>query len=255
MTLYAVLHRMFKWLLIVSSLLFVYGYFTKDILPNADYYDLSQLNEPIQTATNTEDFSVEVNDQTYIIKPKFDYTLEGVIVSYHDADAFIDISHHDKWKDFINLRDLCVVWGDNVSTGIYKNMDFSNDSWTCWASWPDRETGRIFSMTQLSNNHILSHQDDINGRLMQSKPGDHIRLSGYLAEYSNPSNGFNRGTSTNRNDTGNGACETIYLNEFEIIKQANPTIRQIYAISIWLLFISLMGYIVTFFKAPTMFKN
>ncbi len=239
----------------LSSVVFLYSYFTKDILPQSDYYDLSQLNEPTQTPVNMDDFSVEVNDQNYIITPKFDYTLEGVIVSYHDADAFIDISHHDKWKDFINLRDLCVIWGDNVSTGVYKNMGFSNDSWTCWASWPDRETGRIFSMTQLSNNHILSHDKAINRALMQSKPGDHIRLSGYLAQYSNPGNGFKRGTSTNRQDTGNGACETIYLTEFEIIKQANPFIRQVYEISKWLLILSLVAYIITFFKSPTVFKN
>jgi hypothetical protein len=49
---------------------------------------------------------------------------------------------------------------------------------------------------------------------MASEPGDHIRLKGVLAKYANKDSGFNRGTSITREDTGNGACETIYLNEF-----------------------------------------
>ena len=30
-----------------------------------------------------------------------------------------------------------------------------------------------------------------------------------------------RGTSTTRNDTGGGACETVYVTQFEIIRRAN----------------------------------
>ena len=40
-------------------------------------------------------------------------------------------------------------------------------------------------------------------------------MRGWLAGYSND-DGFRRGTSTTRDDTGNGACETIYVDEFQI---------------------------------------
>jgi len=250
MSLSTMLRIVFKWLVIASLIVFVYSYFTKDIIPEANYYDLTYLTEPIQRPINKAAFEVEVNNQNYIIKPKYDYELEGVIVSYHDADEFTDITHYAKWLDFLNLRDLCVIWGDNVSSGVYKNMDFDNDSWTCWARWPDSKTGRLFSMNQLSNNHILSHDENINSVLMAAEPGDHIRLSGYLAEYSNPGNGFKRGTSTIRNDTGSGACETIYLTDFEIINKANPRIRKIYTFSKWTFIFALLGYIVFFFISP-----
>jgi hypothetical protein len=42
-------------------------------------------------------------------------------------------------------------------------------------------------------------------------------MSGYLAEYSH-AGGFFRGSSTVRTDTGNGACETVYLEAFDILK-------------------------------------
>jgi hypothetical protein len=39
----------------------------------------------------------------------------------------------------------------------------------------------------------------------------------WLVNYSND-DGFSRGTSTTRDDSGNGACETIYLKQFEILQ-------------------------------------
>lgn len=242
--------KIFKWLLILSTLVFVTTYFYKDEMPDPDYYQNMSLTEPVQTKTHRDEFSVTANEQTYIIKPKFNYELQGVVVSHHNADDFGNIYHHKSWQDYINVRDICIIWGDNISSGVYKNMEFNSTTWTCWASWPDSETGRLFSMNQLSNNHLLATNDTIKQMLMSAETGDHIRIKGVLAEYSNPGNGFKRGTSISRDDTGNGACETIYIDEFDIITKANESIRSWnYAAKI-LALISLFGFLVTFFIAP-----
>ncbi len=85
---------------------------------------MSSLDAPIQTETARMPFEIVANKQQYSIIPKFDYELSGVVVTYNNADGFTDIWHHDVWKDFINVRDLCVIWGSNVSTGIYKKISF-----------------------------------------------------------------------------------------------------------------------------------
>lgn len=237
--------------LFVASLLAASAlYFVKDELPPAAFYDLDLLGDPLQQPTRRNSFTTSVNDENYLVEPRFDYELNGVIVSYHNADDFSDIWHHHSWKDFINLRDLCVVWGDNVESGVYLDMDFHNDSWTCWFSWPNREVGRRFEKTQLSNNHLLIDDETIKTRLMASEPGDQIRLRGMLAEYSNPGSGFFRGTSTTRIDTGNGACETIYVTDFEIVKKANPQLRLYYSITRWTAILSLAGIAILFVLAP-----
>jgi len=241
---------LFKRLFFVSAIVMGVTYFYKDKLPSPTYYDVTNLEEPQQSPVSEPEFTTEVNGQQYTIQPKFSYELDGVIVSYHDADAFGDIWHHKRWKDFLNLRDLCVIWGKNVETGVYQNMKFSNDSWTCWASWPDSATGALFAMNALSNNHLLSDNDQVKTALMKAEPGDHIRLKGILAEYANKSNGFQRGTSTTRDDTGNGACETIYLDEFEIINKANRKSRHLYSLAKWLAIISGIGFIIMFLLAP-----
>ena len=244
------LERLFKWLLVISTLVLLYAYFVKDDLPQPGYYDASLLAPPVQLPTSRPVFTSKVNGEEYVINPKFDYELSGVVVSYHDADSISDIYHHDQWKDFINLRDICVIWGSNVTSGVYKKMAFKNATWTCWASWPDRETGQQFSMNQLSNNHILSDNEAVNAVLMSAEPGDHIRLKGVLAEYSNPSSGFNRGTSTRRDDSGNGACETIYLDEFVILNKANAGVRAWYSFAWGVFLLSMIGFLVTFFITP-----
>ena len=54
--------------------------------------------------------------------------------------------------------------------------------------------------------------------------GDQIKIKGYLVDYKVAKDGqtlFTRGTSTTRTDNGNGACETIYVEDVEIIRK-NP---------------------------------
>ena len=240
------LEKSLKFISLCCILIALISYYYKDKLPAPGFYDAYYLDEPAQTATAATPFTTQVNEQQYLIEPQFDYELSGVVMSYHDADALRDIWHHAKWKDFINLRDLCVVWGSNVGSGVYLDMDFSNDSWTCWAYWPDRATGERFNKTELSNNHLLVDNPQVKEALMSAEPGDQIRLKGMLASYRNPANHFYRGTSTVRTDTGNGACETIYVQEFTVIKKANPRLRALYEIAKWLTVLCFAAFGVTF---------
>jgi hypothetical protein len=239
-----------KWIALASLILLLTALFYKDRLPEPAFYQIDRLTDPVQRPTQRPPFWVETSGQRYWVKPVFDYELEGVIVSYHDADGISDIWHHERWLDFINLRDLCVIWGSNVSSGVYQQMEFENDSWTCWAFWPNRETGNRFKMTQLSNNHLLVDNEFIRQNLMSAEPGDHIRISGQLASYENPSNGFRRGTSTRRDDTGNGACETLYVQDIEIVNKANRRWRILFTATKWSLGLCLTLFLALFFINP-----
>jgi len=239
-----------RTIFLVGLLASGYLYLVKDALPDAAFYDLDRLRDPVQSVTRASSFTTRANDQQYLIVPRYDYELEGVIVSLHDADDFLDIAHHRRWQDFINLRDLCVVWGSNVESGVYRDMEFSNGTWTCWFSWPNREVASRFDATRLSNNHLLIDDDAVKQALLRAAPGDQIRLRGMLVEYSNPGNGFRRGTSVTRTDTGNGACETIYVNEFEVIRKANQGARRLYTATFWVTVLALAGAVLLFFVTP-----
>jgi hypothetical protein len=244
------LERLFKWLLIGSLAVVGMTYFHKDRLPYPSYYNLDDLSAPKQGPTSHMPFTTHVNDQVYQIEPRFSYELHGIVVSYHNADSIFDIWHHSRYKDFINLRDLCVIWGNNVRSGVYLDMEFWNESWTCFSLAPDRTIWKRFQEDQLSNNHLLADRPGVRDAVMSAELGDHIRLKGVLAEYRNPGTGFYRGTSTARTDRGNGSCETVYVEEFEIISKANPGIRRLHRFAKWMAIMGLIGFVVMFIRAP-----
>ena len=246
----SLLARVLGAIFLLGLLVVVATWWRRDALPLPELYDLDALGAPRQQPTERRPFRVEAGDQRYEIEPLFDYELNGVVVSYHDADSLADIWHHGAWQDFLNVRDLCVIWGDNVRGAVYQDMDFSNDSWTCWAYWPDAQTRARFRMDELSNNHLLTDDPLVKDALMSARPGDHVRLKGVLARYRNPVNGFSRGTSLSRDDRGNGACETVYVTDFEVVTVANEGTRRLHATARWIAGLSLAGFLIAFVAAP-----
>lgn len=238
-----------KTLFFSSAAIWLLAFFYKDRLPEPSFYNPAFLKAPIQDKTYREPFEIESNGNRYRITPLYNYHLNGVVVTYSDADGFLNIWHHRRWKDFVNLKDLCVIWGENVSSGVYRKMQFSSDSWTCWAQWGP-EAAPYFKENQLSNNHLLSNELWIKRKLMETEPGDQIQFSGMLVRYENLDNNFSRGSSTSRDDRGNGACETVFLNEFRIIKKANPGWRFLYSSSKIMTIISFISLLILMFTAP-----
>lgn len=97
-------------------------------------------------------------------------------------------------------------------------------------------------MRALSNNHLLSDRRSIVSKLRDVQVGDQVRVRGWLAEYAhNQGFAFRRGSSVTRDDTGNGACETIYVVDVEVLRAGGQPWR-------WLLWpaiaLSLSGLIV-----------
>ncbi len=246
------LERLLHVLVLTSLLALLILYWRKDDLPSPRHYlDLDAIpGPPLQTATDKRPFQTEVAGERYRITPRFDYALEGIVVTTHEADALGDIWHHDKWRDFLNVRDLCVIWGENLRNGVYRDLTFDSDSWTCWTYFPDRATYLRFHPNQLSNNHLLTDDPNLADAILAAEIGDRIRFTGVLAEYANLGNGFRRGTSTTRDDTGNHACETVFIDSFQILDKANPTARGLYRIAKWVFFISLLGSVVLAFITP-----
>ncbi|QIK36704.1 hypothetical protein GWK36_00340 [Caldichromatium japonicum] len=238
------------WLIVLSSLaVWLWSGWKQDQLPPPSFYDLSRLVEPRQTRTLLEPFTIESQGVRYRLVPHFDYELDGVVVSLHDSDVFWDIYHRKDWQDFINIRDLCVVWGENLASGVFRAMHYKNTTWTCWISTADPEAARRFAWDWLANNHLLSHIELVQRAIKSARVGDQIYLRGQLVSYSND-RGFQRGTSTRRDDTGDGACETIHVEDFKIIRRANPGWRLVRRIAGWSLGLGLLALTLMFLFAP-----
>ena len=87
------LARLFGLAFLVSLGIAVVTWLRLDELPPPDSYREGTIPAPRQQPTTREPFEVEVGGERYRIEPLFDYALEGVVVSYHDADSFVDTWH------------------------------------------------------------------------------------------------------------------------------------------------------------------
>lgn len=209
-----------QFVLVLSSLLWGLSFFQKDRLPDKAAILPNLYTAPIQTETQAEPFQIERNGVTYQIKPMHDYELYGMVVSENDFRHFWDRWHEDL-KDYINIKDLCVIWGPNIESEIYKNMKFRSGEWTCYWNYKtgiDRALWSQFQPNALSNNHLLSEKNDILAKVKKSRKGDQIHFKGYLVEYKSDLMYRPRTSSTTREDNG---CEVVYLTQFEIHRRGN----------------------------------
>lgn len=198
--------------------------------------------DPIQTPTASPPFIAKRGGENYEIEPVAEYEITGLVVQLHDSMSWQD-STHLQAKDFINTRDLCVVWGDNLKNDIYRRVRFSHGDWTCYYQAFDAETFRLFKGNQLSNNHVLPATDSIAANMEKIEIGDQITLKGMLVNYQRAQHPPPRKTSTTRDDTGNGACEIIWVTDFQMRHRAAKSWRAFRSVSLLALTASLLTLI------------
>lgn len=244
--------RTLQIILLISVVLLVASYFLKDQLPEKSEIDEKLYQEPKQEETDVMPFEKKVDGITYTIKPLYSYELYGLVVSYHHSSNWWDY-YHKEWNDFINLKDICVVWGDNIDSEVYKHMKFKSGSWTCYAEFKygtDQGIWSKFANNKLSNNHLLSSNGEASKKIIEAETGDQIHFRGYLAEYSHSDEQFKRSSSISRDDRGNHSCETVYVTDFEIVNKKEDIYREIFNYSKYPLIGSLILLILNMFRSP-----
>ena len=243
------LKKIVKIMLLFSFIVFIVTLFYRNKFPDKETIQKKLYQSPVQIEVSKAPFEKKAGDTNYTITPQYSYELYGMIVSYHHSASWWDY-YHEKWNDFINMKDIGVIWGNNIKTEVYKDMQFSSGSWTCYYKWPNSEVKSRFSEDYLSNNHLISTDPDINKEIMRADIGDQIYMKGYLADYTHSGWRGPRKTSVTRTDRGNGACEVGYVTNFTILKKANETIRLIYKMSKYFIIICLILLVFFFFKDP-----
>lgn len=170
--------------------------------------------DPLQTPLQAAPFQITENDITYTITPRFNYRLSGLVVSKRDHDTGLITSLHRRWQDHLNTADICLIWGENVKIDLTP-FEFSSGQFTCFYKTKDRAAWETFDGDRLSNNHLLVQDDYLKRKIAELNIGDTITLTGWLSDYLNHETGSHRKTSIVRTDTGNGACETIWVTDIE----------------------------------------
>ena len=144
-------------------------------------------------------------------------TALGLHALQHRGDALFNLDHE---ADPGNIRDVCVVWGESITNGSYRKVKFWSGEFTCSYRWSGALTP-AFNPEKASNNHLIPADPVTAARIGAIHVGDQIRMTGLLVDYTVTKGGqeiFTRRTSLTRGDTGNGACEILYVTELSVVR-------------------------------------
>jgi hypothetical protein len=211
------LRKLNHWAMIASALTLAVAFWNRNDLPGVIDFKPQLEHGPRQRPIAEPPKIVSYAGVDYRVEPLYSYELYGLVVSYrlHDGES----SMHLWSNDHLNMADVCVVWSDTAFSPTLPKLDFWNGIFTCNVETRDSVAWANFNINQLSNNHLVSADPYIRERVAEVRIGDQIRVKGLLARYG-AVGGRLRGTSTTRDDTGDGACETILVEEFEIVEPA-----------------------------------
>jgi hypothetical protein len=111
--------------------------------------------------------------------------------------------------------DLALGWGRMSDTAVLGRISITqgNRAYAWWTSEfpiPRREIE-----TSSANMHLVPANDVVAGRLNEVRRGHTVRLSGYLIE-ARAADGWRWRSSLTREDTGNGSCELIWVEQLEL---------------------------------------
>jgi len=213
-----ILKKFLRCGILLTSTIFILAMFFRLQLPSE--YEIESLisNAPVQKETTRQPFSIDHRGTRYEITPLADYEFWGMVVSHNNINAFSDIYHDE---NSVDIKDICVIWGNNTEGEIYKEVDFHNEPWSCRWEYDSERAYSKFDISQISNNHLVASDSDILQKISEVNVGDQVYLSGMLVKYSPENEDWERVSSLTREDTWMGACEVVFVEKINTIKKAN----------------------------------
>lgn len=110
--------------------------------------------------------------------------------------------------------DLTFAWGPMSDQGLIDQIDFSHRGrFYYWRTPGPPPVPRATINNNVANMHLIPASDEILKTIKSVRPGDIVWLRGYLVNVSGD-NGWRWRSSTTRKDSGAGACELIWVEEF-----------------------------------------
>ncbi|KEA65562.1 hypothetical protein ADIMK_0519 [Marinobacterium lacunae] len=161
-------------------------------------------SSPIQAQISPSSFQFE----GYRIERLAGFQLEARVLGQerYSLDRESDLARYD----------LALGWGPMSDNRVLEQIEISQSGrWYHWKTQqlpiPRRDIER-----SSANMHMIAANDWIEEQIADAVPGSLIRLEGFLVRAVG-NDGWRWQSSLTRDDTGQGACELIFVESFEIL--------------------------------------
>lgn len=113
--------------------------------------------------------------------------------------------------------DLALGWGPMSDDKVLSELKISQRN--RWFYWNCRKypIPRDQIEHNAANMHLIPADDDIGSKIKGVKVGSLVRFKGHLVRVNRP-DGWHWESSMSRTDTGNHACEVVFVKEFDVIE-------------------------------------
>jgi len=146
----------------------------------------------------------------HLISPLASFTLQAKVLAKEN--------YYLGPESTLSPVDLALGWGQMSDQSIIDKIQFSQSGrWYRWSVQAFPIPKRAIE-TQSANMHMIPSADWIESKLQQVKQGQIIALTGYLVRADADESGWYWQSSLTRDDVGAGACELVYITDFEIIE-------------------------------------
>lgn len=167
---------------------------------------------PIQEALEpAEPLSVERGGTRYLVHKQFSYEVQGEVLSASSYDL--------TWtNDFADV-DVALLWGPRRDALKEKFKFFQMGRWLFWRTDSEPSPEERAEVTRaISNNHLIPAEESkrLGWAFRRISKGDSVRIKGSLVRITSPEGALYAQSSTSRDDTGDGACEVVWVDELQI---------------------------------------
>ena len=168
--------------------------------------------EPHQDNFDAQQSPVAIKDG-YAITPLATFRIKALTLSekHYKVDREADLSPVD----------LALGWGPMSDPANLDHMDISQSR--RWYYWEYKDGSKFnFNPRHIhrysANMHMIPADRDVAATLDRVRKNDIVEIEGYLVRINHQSDNFYWNSSMTRNDTGDGSCEVVYVEQIRIIR-------------------------------------
>ena len=156
--------------------------------------------EPIQTQPPINPKPIELHGA--VLSPVADYEITARVLGREPYRFGKDSKY--------SPLDLALGWGRMSDTAVLDEMTITQDRRTYFWYSERLPVTKEYVTAHSANVHCIPANGNVEDDLMRIRPGEVVTLIGKLVNVNHP-DGFSWGTSTVRTDSGDGACEVMYV--------------------------------------------
>ena len=156
---------------------------------------------PLQSDTPRSLALPAIGDGT--LSPLAGFSVEARVLGRED--------YHMGREATFSPTDLALGWGRMADDTVLAQLDISQGGRWYRYRWQDRPPIPPQEIVRSSANmHMIPANDSVATALARVRRGDRVRIDGWLVR-ADAADGWRWQSSLTRDDTGNGACEVVYV--------------------------------------------